>query len=521
MRIATRASASDEASGFSLPAPVGGWNARDAVAAMPGTDALYLDNMFPQTSGVAARKGSALFATLPESTDALPHNIRSLLSYTSATVKKLFAGCDDGIYEVTAGGSSLTVATAATNGEWIGVNLSTAGGHFLWICNGIDKARYFDGSAWTVLDGTSTPAVTGLATTDISHVSLFKTRLMLTEKNSLSVWYFDVNSLAGDAVEYPMGALFKRGGYIVATATWTLDAGDGIDDKFVVVTSEGEVAVFSGTNPANAATWALSGVFSLARPVGKRPLVKAGGDLLLLTQAGVMPLSQALPLGRLDKAAAISDKIDKVFRDFLSGYSDLYGWEATIFPEGTMLLVNVPLPNRRSYQFVMNTTTKAWCRFTGWDAECFCYHGGELYFASSNLVYKAWTGGTDSNKAIRLRAKTAFQHKGGRGRVKRVTACRLIFSADATVKGLLGLDTDYTDANFASSTTSFIQLLSTWDASLWEAATWSTDSRISADWRTVSHKPGRAFALRFRAQLHGVTLEWMTTDFLYEQGGLL
>ena len=41
----------------SLPPPVGGWNARDALANMAPTDAVTLDNLFPGVSSVTLRGG--------------------------------------------------------------------------------------------------------------------------------------------------------------------------------------------------------------------------------------------------------------------------------------------------------------------------------------------------------------------------------------------------------------------------------------------------------------------------------
>ena len=48
---------------LSLPSPIGGLNARDSVANMKGTDALQMDNWFPQTTDVAVRRGYTAFAT--------------------------------------------------------------------------------------------------------------------------------------------------------------------------------------------------------------------------------------------------------------------------------------------------------------------------------------------------------------------------------------------------------------------------------------------------------------------------
>ena len=41
------------------PAPVRGWNARDAIASMNEADAVTLDNWFPSAADVMLRKGSA------------------------------------------------------------------------------------------------------------------------------------------------------------------------------------------------------------------------------------------------------------------------------------------------------------------------------------------------------------------------------------------------------------------------------------------------------------------------------
>jgi len=45
------------ASVASLPAPVGGWNARDSLANMDETDAVTLENYFPTVSSVVLRGG--------------------------------------------------------------------------------------------------------------------------------------------------------------------------------------------------------------------------------------------------------------------------------------------------------------------------------------------------------------------------------------------------------------------------------------------------------------------------------
>jgi len=47
----------------SVPAPVGGWNARDSIANMEPLDAVQLINFFPTISNCVLRGGSTNWAT--------------------------------------------------------------------------------------------------------------------------------------------------------------------------------------------------------------------------------------------------------------------------------------------------------------------------------------------------------------------------------------------------------------------------------------------------------------------------
>src|ERR1700744_5335382 len=70
-----------------VPAPIGGWNARDALAAMDATDAAILTNWWPSTSGVELRQGSTTWAT------GLGNQVNSLMQYNPASgTSKLFGG---------------------------------------------------------------------------------------------------------------------------------------------------------------------------------------------------------------------------------------------------------------------------------------------------------------------------------------------------------------------------------------------------------------------------------------------
>lgn len=529
MRKVMNSAANPTSGSRSLPAPTGGWNARDPIADMPAGDAVFLDNFFPRTTDVMLRKGCAAFASVPADIDlTTPHNIRALMSYspTSGT-KKLFAADNTGIYDITAGGTVSTITSAAANGEWQSLNITTAGGSFLWCCNGTDKVRYFDGTTWTVLDTASSPALTGIVSADIINVSLFKTRLILTCKNSLSFWYLPVVALAGGASEFPLGSIFKRGGYIVGTENWTLDAGTGPDDYLVIMTSEGECAVYRGTDPSNAANFAIVGVFDIGKPISRRCFVKFGGDLGILTVKGLYPLSKAMLSASIDRRVALSDKIDSAIVSYAEQFKSLYGWQVLLFSEAPFILVNVPILSQHSlnavysYQFVMNTMTGAWCRFTSMFAECWAVHDGKLFFACHNKVNQAWMGSDDLGKPIDGRVKTAFQYPFGRGSLGRVTLLRPIVTTSAPIELKLGVDTDYSESSLASSSISYSQSLAKWDVAKWDQAVWSSGTTTVAKWRSVSHTPGRAISLRLRVLSKGVSMSWNATDLILQKGGML
>lgn len=520
-------------SGASLPAPIGGWNARDPIAKMASTDAIALDNFFPRPGDVMLRKGSSVFATLPaDAPGGTLNNIRSILGYNLPTGQtKLFAATETGIYDASIGGTVSVVASAATYNVWESVNISTAGGNFLWCCNGVDKARYFNGTAWTVLDGASTPALTGITSTDITHVNLFKARLYLCKKASLSFYYLPVNSVAGAAAEYPLGAVCRRGGYLVATGTWTLDGGAGPEDYFVAITSEGEVVIYAGTDPANAATWGLQGVYNIAPPLSKRCLLKFGGDLLYLTTQGIFPLSKALQT--TDVRVAVSDKISNAWVEYAQAYRTLFGWQMEYAPDLSMLLVNVPIAFNAdtnqidSYQFVMNTQTGAWCRFIGMSAETWAFIGGRLYFAANNKLFVAWEGGDDPKAApIAGAVRTAFLYPAGRGSLAKVALLRPIFSSNGnSINFQLGVDHDYSSQELFSNQITYLQEGAFWDRSNWDEAFWQdtdfTNTELISAWRSVSHYPGRALALRLRLLSKGVSMVWTATDFIIQKGGMM
>ncbi len=521
-RAPARASGSEEAYPVSIPAPTGGWNASDQIANMPASDAVFLDNLFPEASDVRLRKGYVLQATLPADTPTSLHNIRTLVGYSPPSGgARVFAGCGDGFYEVTTGAVATTNVSAATNGEWQYTSITTAGGSYVWLCNGVDSCKTFNGTAWT------NPSLSGVTSSTIANVTLFKRRLVFCITGSLSFFYLDTNSISGTVTEFPLGALFPKGGYLMATAAWTLDGGDGSDDYFVALTSEGEVAVYRGTDPSSDVTWALVGTYFIGKPLNRRCFAKLGGDVAVITNGGLQLLSKALISASVNRVVALTQKIHKAYTDYVSLYKGLFGWQLVVFPEGPFVLLNVPILNQPSgnfiysYQFVMNSTTKAWCRFLAMNAEVWLAFNGKLYFAANNLVYEAWAGNNDNGKGITGKGKTAFSYLRSGGHSKSISMIRPLITADASVNFQLGIDTDYSNGTTYSAGASYTQSTAAWDSAIWDQAAFASSAAGVASWKTVPSKPGWAVSVRLRITAKNVNMTWNATDLLVKRGGLL
>ena len=248
----------------SLPAPVGGWNARDSIAAMKEDEAVELINFFPTATDVTLRYG-AEYSIASGGYGGGP----TLMAYQGLRDSYLIAILRNGYavnpltgqsYYVTPGGTAVRVNEPIC--EY--TNFPTPAGNFLYFVNGADQPGIFDGNLWT------NPTITGVNANDFVNINAHKNRLWFVEKNTLSAWYLPVQSLSGAAAELDLSSFASEGGYLVAMATWTIDAGYGVDDLAVFITSQGQVIIYRGTDPASASTWAMVGAYKLGSPIGQR-----------------------------------------------------------------------------------------------------------------------------------------------------------------------------------------------------------------------------------------------------------
>lgn len=317
-----------------IPASIGGWNARDALAAMKPEDAIVLDNLIPITGGVQLRRGRQVHAT------GLGGAVLSLMEYAPPSgSNRLFAATATAIHDATAKGAvGAALLSGLTGGAWQHVMFPSLGGPCLVACNGADAARRFDGTAWTPL------AVTGVPAAELAHVGVMVNRLWFVRRGTLSAWYLPTGSIAGAAQEFPLGPMCRLGGELLVCGSWTQDGGSGLDDLTVFVTSKGECILYRGSDPTDPDDWFQVGVFRIPEPIGRRCLVKLGPDLGVLTSQGLVTLAGVLSTaeGRQGRSA-VTDKISGAFTRAYRNAGTAGGWDVTEYPRGKLLVVNVPV----------------------------------------------------------------------------------------------------------------------------------------------------------------------------------
>lgn len=497
-----------------LSAPVGGWNARDALPDMGPLDAVRLTNWFPGTTECILRDGCIQHAT------GIDGQVETIMMYSGGTTDKLFGIANGSIYDVTSSGEvSAADVSGLTNSRFQHVNFTTSGGNFLLAVNGADKLRYFDGSSWDY-DGGGTFSITGVDTSTCSGIMVHKERIWLVKDNSLKVFYLPTSSIAGAANAIDMSAVAQLGGYIVSAATWTIDAGTGMDDLFVAVTSRGEVIVYQGTDPSNASTWALKGVYRVGEPVGKRCLFKFAGDLLIISQDGVLPLSSALQSSRVNPKVALTDKIQSAVSHAVTNYGENFGWQLIYFARENQLWLNVPIREGGQAQYAMNTISKSWGDYSGWAANCWEMFQDSPYFGANGYVGRAWYGADDNGsniEAIGLQAFNAFKAPGNN---KRFTLLKPVFRASGTpsVLAALNIDFDLSDNTAALNFTPFNS--ATWDNGTWDMSLWGGDLQILQKFQGAKGI-GYYAAPQVKTSSKGIDLRWVSTGIVYEPGGIL
>lgn len=486
-----------------IPAPYGGINLRDDITALQINEARVLNNWRPTSGQLAFRPGKTQHATGMGSGE-----VKTLAAYVGFSTQKLIAGAGGAIYDATTAGSAATLDDGFSEDRW----QTALYNNRLFFVNGTDAPQTYDGSSLTATAWTGS----GLTITNLINIALVRNRLWFCEKDSADVWYGGIGSITGGLTKFQLSQI-AGGGYCMAVASWSRDGGDGADDLTVFVMSTGEIIVYQG-DPAS--TFALIGKYRVPPPVGRQCTFQVGGELVVITQLGLLPVSAAVGGVALDPAAINPwGKVAPGITEDVVLHGGNHGWHGLLH-EGEVF-VNVPQTEGvLSRQWVLNLRNGSWSTCTGWNPSSFASFAGELYFGSQTggKVFRVF-GSSDDGEDIVAQSNGAFIFATQSQSNNVFTALRPKMEAQGSVSGLVGVDTDFIVRPLVGESVALFDDPSTtpW-GSEW-GSPWGIKGAARALWYSV-HGEGRSVSIRMRAVGQSQDLRWYACDVLFKPGGI-
>lgn len=480
--------------GSMLPAPIKGLDVRTTLIGQDPDTATILKNAWCRRYGNELRAGYKRQASnLPE--------VVSVMSYQSATsALKLFAGCtDDKVYDVSSpSGEGVTPTPDATlagqlsPGRLSWTNFSTVATSYLCVCAaGAGYWTYDLTGGWVNRTGSITGPGAAHAI-EFDFVMAWKNRLWFIQANSTKAWYLPVGSIAGAANEFDFGPMFVHGGDLRAMASWTVDAGDGVDDKLVIASGGGDVLVYQGTDPTSASTFGIVGRWFIGRPpVGRRFMSKFGGDLTVITSNGIERMSYLMAARGLLQPGAWGGPegpndpwqryMETIALDVRLTLGETF-WNLVYLPHEQSILVTTPhKTNLNSVQYAFGVLAMGWSEMNNIPMACAEVHGDALYFGTTDgKVCQAFFGETDDiltdgtpGLTIVADLQTSFSAVNqDLFHTKRMLMAMPMFQAVSPPNVKAQVNTDWSFQGNPSTPSYIASTNAKWNAAKWDVAKW-------------------------------------------------
>jgi hypothetical protein len=391
---------------------------------------------------------------------------------------------------VTGGTSGATgyIAYVDSDGSTGRLYLSDSAGTF------VDNETITSSTGSATVNGVATAyytGITGVDTTNLDYVWIYKGRVFFVQKDSMNAWYLGIDSIGGVADFFPLGGEFQLGGKLLFGASWSLDSSGsgGLSEQCVFISDQGEVVVYQGLSPDEASTWSKVGTYRIGKPLGRNAWFRAGGDIIIATDLGDIPLSQAI---RRDIAAlapaAVSFPIETEWNEAVELRRSAE-WHQIIWPEGQMVLVALPTVNQQPAEmFVANARTGAWAKFTNWSGTCFEVFNGRLFFGSQDgKVIEANVTGLDQGETYTGVYVPLFDDFGSPASRKIPHIARAVTRGPRDINPKLSVMEDYVIDMPTPPAASAVQSGSEWGVGIWGQAVWgqSQSLKVQQNWTSV------------------------------------
>ena len=168
----------------------------------------------------------------------------------------------------------------------------------------------------------------------------------------------------------------------------------------------------------------------------------------------------------------------------------------------------------------MNTITKNWCNYTGWNATCWELFNDQPYFGGNGYVGRAWYTQSDNGSNINGTALQAFSAFESPGQLKRFTMSKPIFRTSGSPAIYSNINIDF-NLDVPATTLNFTPTSSgTWDNATWDVSTWGGGLNVLQQWQGLNGVGyyGAPVVKTLSAQLN---VSWVGTDIVIEGGAIL
>jgi hypothetical protein len=320
-----------------------------------------------------------------------------------------------------------------------------------------------------------------------ASVVVWKSRLFFVEKGSTRAWFMPIGAVYGTATAQDFGFKMLKGGPLVNLYNWSFDGGSGPDARLVAISSAGDIEVWQGTDPNSASTFGIVGTWNVGGvPYGRRIAVEYGGDVLVASMLGLIPLSKLI-IGNpvLDRTVYDTYKISNIFNQLAVTFQTQLGWAIVPHPTDNCILVNVPQPLGWSpLQFAMAFSTRAWSTYRDLPIVSAATWNGLLYIGTADGRVCVCQGPVDNvtitnpsanQKPIQWSVLTCF--KGADRPTKKIPRqirpSLLSAVPNPVIQAVAKLDFDTTEPVDTSS--SGVGGAGTWDHGIWDKSLWGSD----------------------------------------------
>ena len=503
---------------ITLPAPIMGLNRKDPVSAMQPLYAITMDNYIPLDSKVELRSGYVTYTTLGVKNSP----VKTLAAYHYPSYDAFFAVYDGKIGDISTPSEPEDMEVSLTDDYCQTVQYK----NYLYFVNGSDtpQAYYVDSNGQSHIGNWGFSGA-NLTDNKIINASVSKEFLWFVEKNSLRAWYAaQAGNVSGTLYSFDLAQVSKWGGYLLNVVNWTIDGGTGIDDYTVFITSEGEVFVYSGSNPNDSDNWMLKGSYKISKPIGYRCTMQYQGDIVIICQDGYFPLAKALAAANAgDSLIAFSDNIRGLVIECTSVNKWRQGWQGIIYTKKGYAIFNVPV-GEQFEQHVINISTGAWCRFTNIRSFCWCIFDDRIFFGGQDVVFQFDSGFSDNGIEIEGTIEQAYNDLGS-SNLKKISLLNPRTASSSSYSLAIYTNMDYKPRKDVYLNNVDKPAGTKWNTKKWSApwnltgTYWASNqaNTIISQW-IMSSAAGVKASVVFKTKTKGILIDWYETGIRYEQG---